>query len=163
MLLSESLFALWGRRELNSSTFITLEPKPRRETGEKGVRLDESSTFQYRSESGWLFVHVVLTMNTIRSSCGCRMRPAALRYSLLSRMITTDQQWCMRMIRRQEKLFHSHVLINNSCRRKQILYSCWDPLICGKWFDAYAPKSMKSFGHDESLAVAPAPFSFKRH
>lgn len=50
----------------------------------------------------------------------------------------------MRIIHRQEKLFHP--LINTSCRRKQILCSCSDPLPCGKWFDACAPSSVDIFG-----------------
>lgn len=67
LLFSESLSALRGRGELNSSAFITLQPKPRGESGEKGVRLDESTTFQHRCESGWLFIHVASPTNMIWS------------------------------------------------------------------------------------------------
>lgn len=141
---SQSLSALRGRGEVNSSAFITLQPKPRGESGEKGVRLDESTTFQHRCESGWLFVHVASPTNMIWSCGGSSVGPATLCYSLLRGIITADQRWCMRMMHRQEKLFHP--LINNSCRRKQILCSCWGPLLCGKWFDACAPSSVDIFG-----------------
>lgn len=83
LLFLERLSVIRGSGDLNSCTFITLQPKPRAESGEKGVSLDKSTTFQHRRESGWLFVHVASSKNVIWFSSGCSVGRAVLCYSLL--------------------------------------------------------------------------------
>lgn len=93
LLFSESLSVIRGSGELNSSAFITLQPEPRGESGKKRVGLDESTTFQHRWDSGWLFVHVASPTNLICSAVGAvwsLQRFATVCSAESSRLISSD-------------------------------------------------------------------------